>query len=74
MTKQEILLEMLSLPVEERAFLADTLFKSLNQPDPTIDQAWLAVAQERWAEIKLKQIKTVSKDEVFAQIRSRLAY
>ena len=71
MTTQDLLTEALSLPVEERAFLADILFKSLNQLDPTIDQAWLAVIDQRRLELESHKEKAVSGDKVFARLHAK---
>ena len=72
MTTQELLLEMLSLPVEERAFIADTLFKSLNQPDAAVDAAWLEVAESRLQEIQASAVEPVNGTDVIARLRAKL--
>ena len=48
---QKIIDEALSLPVEERAFIADSLLKSPNRPDPEIDKNWIEVARRRKSKI-----------------------
>jgi len=69
MTTQELLLEMFSLPVEERAFIADTLFKSLNQPNATVDAAWLKVAESRLQEIQASAVESVNGTDVITRLR-----
>jgi putative addiction module component (TIGR02574 family) len=64
--------EALSLPVEERAFMADSLLKSLNTPDSAIDKNWIKIAKHRLAEIRSGKVKTIPGDEVFAKIQQRL--
>ncbi len=73
MTTQELLIEMLALPVEERVFLADTLFKSLNQLDSEIDQAWLSVAQQRLADIQSQKVEFQSGEHVLARLKEKIS-
>ena len=63
--------EALSLPVEERALMVDSLLKSLNMPDPDIDKKWIAVAKRRLAELRSGQVKPISGNEVFENIHDR---
>ncbi len=51
----ELLQEALSLPIEQRALLADSLLKSLNRPDGHIDRLWAEEAQKRLGEIRSRQ-------------------
>ena len=69
--RQKIIDEALSLPVEERAFIADSLLKSLNRPDPEIDKKWIEVAKRRLEEIRTGKVKPIPGDEVFAKIQKR---
>jgi len=39
-TTKKLIDEALSLPVEERVLIADSLLKSLNMPDTAIDKKW----------------------------------
>jgi putative addiction module component (TIGR02574 family) len=70
-TMKEIIEEVASLPVEERAIVADSILRSLNAPDAEIDRKWAQVAQRRLAELRCGQVKPVPGDEVFAKIRKR---
>ncbi|RPI73191.1 MAG: addiction module protein [Desulfobacteraceae bacterium] len=65
--------EALSLPIEERAFIADSLLKSLNTPDPEMDKNWIKIAKHRLAEIRSGKVKPISGKEVFTKVRQRLA-
>ena len=69
----EIIHEAEALPVEERALVVDSLLRSLNQPDPEIDRKWAAVAKRRLDELRSGRVKPVPGDQVFANIRRRLA-
>lgn len=70
-TTKKLIDEVLSLPVEERAVIADSLLKSLNPPDPDIDKKWIEVAQRRLQEIRSGKVKPVPGDEVFSNVRKR---
>lgn len=66
---QDLIAEAVSLPVEERTILAETILESLNPPDPDMDQQWTAVARRRLAELRSGQVQAVPGDEVFAKIQ-----
>ena len=44
--------EALSLPVEDRALIADTILGSLNAPDLEVDRKWIHVALRRRDEMR----------------------
>jgi len=67
----EIIAEVASLPVDERAMVADSILRSLNAPDPEIDAKWAQVAQRRLAELRAGAVKPVPGEQVFAQIWKR---
>ena len=69
----DIIHEAESLPVEERTVVVDSLLRSLNPPDPEIDQKWAAVAKRRLEELRSGRVKPVPGEEVFAKIRQRFA-
>jgi len=73
MTMKELIAEAISLPVEERAILADTILRSLNPPDSDMDRRWAAVARRRLAELRSGQVEAVPGDEVFAKIWKRIS-
>jgi putative addiction module component (TIGR02574 family) len=70
---RELIEEALSLPVEERALIADSLLRSLNMPDTTIDAKWAEVARRRLQELRSGKVKPIPGDEVFAKVLERLA-
>lgn len=63
--------ELLSLPVEERAFIADSLLRSLNSTDPSVDTLWIDVAKKRLEDIHTGKVDPVPGSEVFARILKR---
>ena len=73
MAMKELIAEAISLPVEERAMLADTILRSLNPPDSDMDRRWVAVARRRLAGLRSGQVEAVPGDEVFAKIWKRFS-
>lgn len=60
--------EVLSLPREERAFLADRLLSSLDGEVLTdVDVEWVAEAERRYTEYQEGKRKPVSAKDVFAE-------
>jgi putative addiction module component (TIGR02574 family) len=60
--------EAVSLPVDMRAELANKLLESLNLTDPTIDQAWIDLAESRLDEIKSGKVQLISSEDVFNEL------
>ena len=67
----ELIDEVASLPVEERARVVDALLRSLNAPESAIDAVWLEVAQRRLAELRQGHAKAVPGEAVFERIRQQ---
>ena len=60
--------EVLSLPREERAFLADRLLSSLDGYVLTdVDVAWVAEAERRYSEYQEGKRKPIPATDVFAE-------
>ena len=72
MTTKKLIEEALSLPVEERALIADSLLRSLNVPDTAIDTKWTEVAKRRLQELRSGRVKPIPGDEVFSEVLKRL--
>ena len=65
--------ELLSLPCEDRIYLADRLLESLNAPTRAdIEQAWAEEAERRIEEIESGNVDTIPGEQVFREIRERL--
>ena len=73
MKTKKLIEEALSLPIEERALLADSLLRSLNMPNAAIDAQWAEVAKRRLQELRSGQVKPIPGDEVFSEVLKRLA-
>jgi len=71
MNTKKIIDEAVSLPVEERALIVDSLLRSLNPPESEIDKKWAAIAKRRLAELRSGSVKTVRGEEVFEKIWKR---
>jgi putative addiction module component (TIGR02574 family) len=73
MTTRKLIEEALSLPVEERALIVDSLLRSLNTPEISVDAQWAEVARERLRELRSGRVKAVPGDEVFAKVLARFS-
>jgi len=71
MKTEDLLREIESLPVEERARVADSVLKTLNPTESEIDKKWAEVAKRRLDEIKAGTVKPVSGQDVFDEIWKR---
>ena len=72
MKTDDLILEIQSLPVEERARVADCILCSLNQTVSEVDQKWADLAAKRLQDIQTGVVKPVAGEDVFAEIRRRL--
>jgi putative addiction module component (TIGR02574 family) len=73
LTTKKLIEQALSLPVEERALIADSLLRSLNVPDTAIDPKWTEVAKRRLQELRSGKVKPIPGDEVFSEVLERFA-
>lgn len=72
MNTKELIAEAISLPVEERALMVDSLLKSLNLPETDIDKRWAFVAERRLDDLRSGRVEAVAGEEVFEKIWRRL--
>jgi putative addiction module component (TIGR02574 family) len=72
MNTKELIAEAISLPVEERALMVDSLLKSLNLPEADIDKRWASVAQRRLNDLRSRRVEAVAGEKVFEKIWRRL--
>ena len=71
MKTDDLILEIQSLPVEERARVADSVLRSLNQTVSEVDQKWTRLATKRLQDIQTGSVKPVAADVVFNEIWHR---
>ena len=72
MDKQTLIDEAISLPVEDRVLVVDSILRSLNPTDAKIDREWAKVAQQRLEDLKSGKVSAVPAEEVFERVRERL--
>ncbi len=70
MSTLEIEARALSLPLHERARLAQALLASLDEADE-IEQAWAEEAARRLEELRSGAVQAIPAEEVFAELRAR---
>lgn len=73
MNRQTLIDEAISLPVEERALVVDSILRSLNPTDSRIDREWAQVARERLDDLRSGKVSAIPADDVFRRVRERLA-
>lgn len=71
MNTKQLIDEAVSLPVEERALIVDSLLRSLNQPDSETDKQWANEAKRRLAELKAGHVEAIPGNEVFSKVWDR---
>ena len=68
MRPKELIAEAISLPVEERAILVDSILRSLNPPEDDIHSQRLVEAERRLEEVRAGRVKAIPGDDMFARI------
>ena len=68
MNTTELIDEVVSLPIEKRVLIVDSLLQSLNQPNSEIDEKWNEVAQKRLMEMRFGKINLIPGEQVFKNI------
>jgi len=68
---KDIIEQVESLPVEERALLVDSILQTLNRPDAEIDRKWTETARSRLEDLRSGHVQSLPGDEVLAKARKR---
>jgi putative addiction module component (TIGR02574 family) len=72
MSKEQVILEALRLPLKERAEVVNELMASLdNLSQQESDALWIEVAVNRYEELKSGKVKGVPIEEVLRDVRTR---
>ncbi len=72
MKTEDLLREIVSLPVEKRAQLADAVLRSLNPLEAENEKKWGEVAKQRLADFRSGKVTAVPGQEVFDEIWEQL--
>ncbi|HEV8605801.1 MAG TPA: addiction module protein [Tepidisphaeraceae bacterium] len=71
-TQQQLLEEVLALPADVRAELAEKLLASLDGPDVSaVDRAWAQEAERRMIAIESGEMEVVDGAEILKMLRQR---
>ncbi len=74
LTIEQIAEQVLNLPSDARALLADRLVESLDPlEDEAIRAVWMAEARRRLEEVRSGTVKTIPGEEALAQVRRSLS-
>jgi len=68
---QDLIDDAISLPIEERALLVDSLLRSMNHSNEENDQKWASEAKSRLEELRSGKVKSISGEEIFKKIWKR---
>jgi putative addiction module component (TIGR02574 family) len=68
MVTQTLLNEVLHLSAEDRSLLVDALLRSLDKPDPEIDQVWHEEALRRLQAYEEGRVQGIPMEEVFRDL------
>lgn len=72
--EERIVEEAMTLPADMRARLVGRLLESLNLPrQEEIERLWAEEAERRVEDVRSGKVKPIPGEQVFAQIRQRLA-
>lgn len=73
MKSKDLIAEAISLPVEERALVVDSILKSFNPVEDEIDKKWVEVANQRLVELRSGNKNKIPGDDVFNKIWDRFS-
>lgn len=68
---QDLIDDAISLPIEERALLVDSLLRSMNPSNEENDQKSASEAKSRLEELRSGKVKSIPGEEIFKKIWKR---
>ena len=68
MNTRELIEEAVSLPVEQRALVVDSLLRSLSLTNPEVDEQWYAVTKRRLEELRSRKVDAIPANQVFDRL------
>jgi len=71
LSKDQLISEAVSLPVEIRLQLVEKLLQSLNPSHSDVDEVWAIEAEKRVTELEEGQVTAVPGDDVFERLFHR---
>ena len=71
LTREQLEVEALHLPRDERARLAEALISSLDE-ESEVERAWNAEIRRRVAELDAGTVETIPAEQVFAELNALL--
>ena len=71
MNTAALIKEVVSLPVEERTLVVESLLQSLNHSETEIDKQWSRIAQKRLKALQDGAVKAIDGEKVFNNIWHR---
>lgn len=74
MSNAQILQEALQLNPQERYIVVESLLKSLDKPDESVDNIWADEAEKRLQNYRDNKVQTISFEEVFNRRRLHFNY
>ena len=73
MKTKELISEAISLPVEDRALVVESILRTLNPPDAAIQRKWMTVAKQRLDELRSGKASAVPGEAVFERVWRRFS-
>lgn len=71
MKTQDLIAAAVSLPIDERAKMVDSLLRSLNAPEIEVDKKWAEVARHRLQQLQSGEVTPITSAEVFKKIAEK---
>lgn len=69
MDKKQLIAEIANLPVDERISIIDELLQTLNPPDRQVEEAWIAEAEQRIAEVESGEVEPISGQKALEELK-----